>query len=92
MAVDTHYQKNGIGKSLLKFILKLTLLQKNQFGCFGLVVDAKKQSIGFYEQFGFVPFNIEAGALDIRPYAQSMFLSTKTIERGADQTDKKDSH
>jgi hypothetical protein len=32
------------------------------------------------KSFGFIPFNVEAGALDIRPYAKSMFLATKTIE------------
>ncbi len=80
LAVDTQYQTQGIGKVLLKFVLKLTLKQKENFGCFGLVVDAKEGSVSFYEEFGFVMFDVEAGALDIRPYAQSMFLATKTIE------------
>ena len=80
LAVDKKYQKQGIGKALLKFVLNLTLKQKEQFGCFGLVVDAKEDSVLFYEQFGFVSFSLEVGALDIRPFAQSMFLSTKTIE------------
>ena len=80
LAVDKQYQKQGIGKALLKFVLQLTLKQKEQFGCFGLVVDAKVGSVSFYKQFGFVAFGLEVGALDIRPFAQSMFLSTKTIE------------
>jgi predicted N-acetyltransferase YhbS len=80
-AVDNKYKQQGLGKNLLKFVLNLTLKQKEQFGCFGLVVDAKEGSVSFYEQFGFIFFNVEAGALDIRPYATSMFLSTKTIEK-----------
>ncbi len=80
LAVDIRYQHKGIAKALLKWVLHLTLKQKEQFGCFGLVVDAKEESIGFYEQFGFETFDIKAGKLDVRPYAQSMFLSTKTIE------------
>jgi len=44
------------------------------------VVDAKAESLSFYEQYGFESFSIQAGVLDTRPYAQSMFLSTKTIE------------
>ena len=82
LAVDKNYQHKGIGKALLKWVLKLTLKQKEQFGCFGLVVDAKPESVMFYEQYGFESFTIHAGALDIRPYAQTMFLSTKTIELG----------
>jgi len=82
LAVDKAYQQKGIGQTLLKWVLKLTLKQKKQFGCFGLVVDAKAESVEFYEQYGFESFSIQAGALDVRPYAQSMFLSTKTIEVG----------
>ena len=79
-AVDKKYQQQGVGKALLKFVLNLTLKQKEQFGCFGLVVDAKEESISFYEQFGFISFDLKVGVLDIRPFAQSMFLATKTIE------------
>ena len=82
LAVDKNYRKKGIGKALLKLVLKLTVKQKEQFGCFGLVVDAKEESVSFYEQYGFEIFTILSGELDIRPYAQTMFLSTKTIESG----------
>jgi len=82
LAVGSTYHQQGLGKNLLRFVLTLTLKQKEQFGCFGLVVDAKEGSVSFYEQFGFVAFDVEAGALDIRPYARSMFLATKTIEKG----------
>ncbi len=84
LAVDKDYRQKGIGKALLKWVLKLTLKQKEQFGCFGLVVDAKEQSVAFYEQYGFKSFAILSGELDIRPYARSMFLSTKTIESGVE--------
>ncbi len=82
LAVDKSYQKKGIGKALLKWVLKLTIEQKEKFGCFGLVVDAKEESVAFYEQYGFESFAILSGELDIRPYARTMFLSTKTIESG----------
>ena len=83
LAVDKRYRQRGIGKVLLKWILKLALKQKEQFGCFGLVVDAKEESVAFYEQYGFERFAMHAGELDIRPYAQSMFLTIKTIESGS---------
>ena len=75
------YQGFGIGSKLLKYILRLAISQKEQFGCFGIVVDAKEESVAFYRQYGFEAFDIVSGALDIRPYAQSMFLSTRTIEK-----------
>ena len=81
MAVDHRHQGRGIGRSLLRFVFQQTLLQKTHVGCFGLVVDAKQERIGFYGSFGFVPFGITTGALDIRPFAQSMFLSTRVIEQ-----------
>jgi len=81
MAVDRRHRGRRIGRALLRFVFRQALLQNEHFGCFGLVVDAKEESVGFYEAFGFVPFEIVAGALDIRPFAQSMFLATRVIER-----------
>ena len=81
LGVDVKYQNLGIGKQLLKFTLGLTLKQKEQFGCFALVVDAKEKSVGFYEAYGFESIDVVSGTLDIRPYAQSMFLATKVIEK-----------
>jgi ribosomal protein S18 acetylase RimI-like enzyme len=81
LAVDKNYQKSGFGKMLLRFVFELSLKQKEQFGCFGLVVDAKQESVDFYRQFGFVSFDIVAGSLDIRPFAQSMFIATKVIQK-----------
>ena len=81
LAVDKRYQKHGIGKQLLTFALQLTLKQKEQFGCFGLVVDAKEESIDFYTPFGFEAFDLVSGKLETRPFATSMFLATKVIEK-----------
>lgn len=81
LAIDKKYQNHGIGTQLLTFTLQLTLKQKEQFGCFGLVVDAKEESINFYAQFGFEPFSIVSGKLETRPFAKSMFLATKVIEK-----------
>ncbi len=81
LAVDESFAGCGIGKALVRFVMELSLRQKEQFGCFGLVVDAKKGSEGFYEQFGFEIFEAIIGRLDIRPYAASMFLPLKIIEK-----------
>ena len=79
LAVDKRYQGKGMGKTLLKFILNLAVEQKNRYGCVGLVVDAKEESISFYEQFDFERIHILHGHLDTRPYTQTLFLSMQTI-------------
>ena len=81
LAIDMKFQNMGIGSQILKFVLQLTLSQKEQFGCFGLLVDAKEESMDFYRQYGFESIEVKAGALDIRPYAKSMFLATKVIAK-----------
>lgn len=79
LAVDKNYQNKGIGKQLLKFVLRLSIEQKNAFGCIGVVVDAKRGSSGFYKKFGFETIEIIKGDIDIRPFAETMYLSMKTI-------------
>ena len=81
LAIDKNFQNKGVGKELLKFVLQLSLEQKEKFGSIGVVLDAKNDSVSFYEQFGFEIIAIVKGNLDIRPYPKVMFLSTKTIEK-----------
>ena len=79
LAVDQKNQRKGVGKALLKFILHLSVEQKKHYGCIGIIVDAKEESISFYKQFDFVNIDIVNGHLDTRPYTQTMFLSMHTI-------------
>ena len=78
-AVETKYQNKGIAKLLLKFVLDLSIEQKNSFGCIGIIVDAKEDSVSYYGQFDFETIDIIHGHLDIRPYTKTMFLSMNTI-------------
>ena len=66
---------------MLKFALKLSIEQKEKFGCIGIIVDAKIDSISYYEQFGFSQLEILKGSMDIRPYPKTLFLATQTIEK-----------
>ena len=45
-----------------------------QFGCVGVVVDAKPGAIGYHERYGFVPPEAEAGLLGDRPEPLPMFI------------------
>lgn len=51
-AVHKDYQKQGLGSNLMSYI-KLYFLDKNKTGCRFIIVDAYKQSLGFYEKNGF---------------------------------------
>jgi len=79
VGVDIRYQGRGFAKELLKFALKLSIEQKKRFGRIGVIVDAKEESVSFYEEFGFESIEVVSGQLDVRPYPKMMFLSMDTI-------------
>ena len=74
LAVDKKYQGKGIGKKLLKFAFHKALELKENFGCVGVVVDAKEEAVDFYKKYGFVEINSLEKHLTI-----PMFLSIKVI-------------
>jgi len=76
LAVDIKFQNNGLGKELLKFAINKAIELKNNFGCVGIVVDAKEQAIDFYKKFGF----IEIKTFD-KHLTSFLYLSIKTIEK-----------
>ena len=58
LATDERVQGQGVGQLLLKAVFLLTLRMSEDFGCIGIVVDAKPEAIGFYKKYGF--FELEA--------------------------------
>jgi len=74
LAVDKKFQSKGIGKELLKFGIKKALELKENFGCVGIVVDAKPEAISFYEKYGFVKMN----TID-KHLTTPMYLSIKKL-------------
>src|SRR3954453_2145677 len=54
LAVDASAQGQGGGAQLLRFVLRLAYRMANEFGCVGVVVDAKPQAVDFYEKYGFI--------------------------------------
>jgi len=74
LAVDASAQGQGVGAQLLKFVLMLAVRMASEFGCVGVIVDAKPQAIDFYEKYGFI--RVEAkGHLQPIP----MFLPMRAI-------------
>ncbi len=81
LAIDKQFQCLGLGKKILRSSFQLALDMKSHYGCVGVVVDAKQESISFYDQLGFHPLEALAGELGDRPQPKPMFLSIKTIEQ-----------
>lgn len=81
LAIDKQFQGLGLGKKILCSSFQLALDMKSHYGCVGVVVDAKQESISFYLKLGFLPLEILAGELGDRPQPKPMFLSIKTIEQ-----------
>jgi GNAT superfamily N-acetyltransferase len=81
LAVDKSFQGHGIGKLLLRSMFELALELRDKVGCAGVVVDAKKDVVAFYEKLGFLPLDVERGTLGDRPAPLPMFLSIKAIEK-----------
>ena len=80
LAVAQDFQGRGIGKLLLKSMLKLALTLRDQTGCCGVLVDAKPDAVAFYEQLGFLSLETTSGELGDRPQPLPMFLSIQVIQ------------
>jgi GNAT superfamily N-acetyltransferase len=79
LAVDVAFQGHGIGRELLRFALGLALQMRTDYGCIGVVVDAKPAAVPFYSRFGFAPLEVIEGLSEARPTPVAMFLSVREI-------------
>jgi GNAT superfamily N-acetyltransferase len=67
LAVDDGAQGRGVGGILLKAVFLLARTMANEYGCAGVVVDAKADAIALYERYRFIEFPTLAGQLGDRP-------------------------
>lgn len=79
LAVDTKAQGEGVGAALLRYVLVLSLRLTDEFGCVGVLVDAKEGAVEFYARFGFVPLDAVSGQSGARPLPTPMFLHVRRI-------------
>lgn len=78
LAVDKTAKGMGIGGKLMKRIFQQAVKLIEQGGCVGVVVDAKPESISYYERYGFKPFTtVVSGAT---PETTPMFLDIRYIQ------------
>ena len=79
LAIDQSAQGQGLGIQLLRFVLGLKLEMANDYGCVGIVVDAKLGAVPFYAQYGVISIDVLAGLSDARPAPIAMFLSIRAV-------------
>jgi GNAT superfamily N-acetyltransferase len=75
LAVDERAQGRGIGRSLLQAVFALAHRMAEDFGCIGVVVDAKPEAVTFYERLGFMALDTTIGLQEPLP----MFLELGAI-------------
>ena len=79
LAIDRSAQSLGLGTQLLRFVCQLGVKMSDNYGCAGLVVDAKPEAVDFYAKYGFVPYEALEGQSEDRPRPTMMFLAMRTI-------------
>lgn len=81
LAVDESAKGRGIGKSLLRFCFELAETLREQYGCIGVLVDAKPGAEGFYLQFGFTTIQALEGQDARVPRPTLMYLPLGSVPR-----------
>ena len=79
LGVDLSAQGHGVGLQLLRVVLMLAVTMADDYGCVGVVVDAKPDAVPFYAKYGFEAVDAVEGASDARPAPTPMFLGIKAI-------------
>jgi GNAT superfamily N-acetyltransferase len=80
LGVDQPAQGQGLGVQLLRFVLQLALGMADDYGCVGVIVDAKPDASAFYAKYGFVKVDAVEGRSDARPAPTPMFLSIRAVK------------
>lgn len=85
LAVDKKAQGRGVGLTLLKAVFVMARAMAGDFGCIGVVVDAKPEAVAFYERYGFTALEVVQGHLGDRPEPLPMFLEIGAIPAISDE-------
>jgi GNAT superfamily N-acetyltransferase len=85
LAVDSKAQGRGVGLTLLKAVFVLARAMASDFGCIGVVVDAKPKAVAFYERYGSTALDVVQGQLGDRPEPTPMFLEIGAIPATSDE-------
>jgi GNAT superfamily N-acetyltransferase len=86
LAIDGAVQSQGLGTELLRFVCRLAEKMADDYGCAGLIVDAKPEAVSFHAKYGFVPYDGLEGQSDARPRPTMMFLAMGAIKAARGRT------
>ena len=79
LAVDESARARGVGKALLRFCIELAEKMMDEFGCVGVLVDAKSAAEAFYLRYGFVALEVVEGGSPEKPMPTPMFLALGSV-------------
>lgn len=80
LAVHEEVQGQGLGSQLLRFVLQVATRMAAEYGCIGVVVDAKPEAEAFYAKYGFLHIDAVEGQSSARPEPHTMFLGMAAIK------------
>lgn len=84
LATHEAFHGTGIGSELLRAVFVLAHHMARDYGCVGILVDAKAEAVSYYERFGFFELSALRGELGDRPAPTIMFLELGAIPKVAD--------
>jgi GNAT superfamily N-acetyltransferase len=79
LATAEETQGQGVGKALLRHVCLLATRMSADFGCVGLLVDAKPEAVAYYEAFGFLRLLPVTGEVALQPVP--LFLAIQKLAR-----------
>jgi ribosomal protein S18 acetylase RimI-like enzyme len=77
--VDGSARGRRLGEALLRFCIELAEQLREEFGCVGLLVDAKPDAVTFYKRFGFQILRVVEGSTEQKPIPTPMFLALGSV-------------
>lgn len=84
LAIHEDSHGAGVGSVLLRAVFVLAHQMARDYGCVGVLVDAKAEAVDYYKRFGFFELDALRGELGDRPVPTIMFLELGAIPKVSD--------
>lgn len=81
LATHEDFHGAGVGSMLLRAVFVLAHQMARDYGCVGVLVDAKSEAVEYYKRFGFFELGTIRGELGDRPAPTIMFLELGAIPK-----------